>query len=92
MKNYYAISNQFVNVVSLRYLNVENIIQINYRYYHVKRYGIKICCKKKKRSTKTILKKQIVMENMIKLKKYRIMNGILRNKLRKCKSDRYGEI
>ncbi len=81
-----SLPKQVVNVIDLGYLGVEKDFpeQLSWHYRIKGKETNTSCPKKKKSKTKFIPKKRIVIEHTIcRLKKYRIMSDIFRNKLRK---------
>ena len=76
---------QVVNVLDLGYLGVENGFRSNYHLpYHTKRRETTSLSQEEKKYNTIHSKKRIIVEHTIsRLKKYRIMSDIFRNKLRK---------
>ncbi len=75
---------EVVNVFDLGYLGYKQTFQNNYHPYHSKGKEIKNLSPEEKEYNRIHAKKRIVVEHTIcRLKKYRIMSDVFRNKLRK---------
>ena len=83
-ENHPASPKQVINVFDLGYLGVEKDFPNNYHHYQIERREIWKLSQEQKEHNKNHSKKRIEIEHTIcRLKKYRILADVFRNRLRK---------